>query len=329
MITKTVPLPNPEAVKCAVPLSRELKNTKERLDEALKKNMQQRKRLVTVAGPCSADNPQAVLEYCEKLVKLQKQFPELFVVARIYVTKPHSNGQGYKGLCFQTEDGAEVDLAAGIETCRKMMISVLQLGLPVADELLYPELAPYFDDLVSYVFVGARSSEDSLHRDVASSLDVCCGVKNATNGLVANAVNSLVAVASPCAFPYFGAQVQTDGNKFAHIVLRGGENLQGYFANLQREHTAEAKRLLAERKLNDFVMVDLSHANSGKIPQNQLQNARIVASDPNINGVMLESYLHAGKSQNSYGYSKTDECLDIEQTEEVFEILGKGFLGHK
>lgn len=325
MITNKIMLPKVEDLKRAVPLSAELKNTKESFDVLLKQNLQHRKRLVAVVGPCSADNPQAVLEYCEKLVQLQKRFPQLLVVARVYTTKPHSNGQGYNGLCFQAQEGQAPDLSVGIEVCRKMMISVLQLGLPVADELLYPSLAPYFEDLVSYFFVGARSSEDSLHRGAASALNVCCGIKNATNGLLSSVVNSLVAVSAPCVYPCSGVQVQTDGNKFAHIVLRGGENAQGFFANLRSADTAQAKSLLNQHNLNNFVMVDLSHANSGKIPENQLQNARIVAADPNVDGVMLESYLHAGRAQNCYGFSKTDECLNLEQTEKIFEILCEGF----
>ena len=329
MITKTKMLPSVADVKRALPLCGELKKTKEHFDEMLKQNMRQREKLVVVAGPCSADNPQAITEYCEKLVALQNKFPELLVVARIYTTKPHSSGQGYKGLCFQTDEGSDVDLATGIEACRKMMISVLQLGLPIADELLYPELTTYFDDLVSYYFVGARSSEDSLHRGVASALDVCCGIKNATSGLVSGAIKSLMAVSCPCAFACNGREVQTDGNEFAHIVLRGGENTAGYFANLQKENTQNAKTILSGHNLNNFVMVDLSHANSYKIAQNQIENARAVATDPNVDGVMLESYLYAGQSLNSYGVSKTDDCLDIAQTEQVFEILAQGFAKRK
>ena len=329
MLRKAIPLMTAKKVRQDIPIPYELSLAKDCLDAALKQNLHSRDRLVVVAGPCSADNPKAVVEYCKKLALLQQKFPNLLVVARVYTTKPHSNGQGYKGLCFQSEEGQEVDLATGIETCRKMMMSVLQLGLPIADELLYPELAPYFVDLVSYQFVGARSSEDSLHRAVASALNVCCGIKNATNGLISGAVNSLLAVASPCVFPCCGEVVHTGGNKFAHIVLRGGENKEGYFSNLGRESTAEAKRLLEKNGLNTFVMVDLSHANSGKIAENQLDNARIVATDPNVDGVMIESYLYRGRAQNAYGVSKTDECIDIAQTEEVLAILSQGFASRK
>lgn len=322
---KTTLLPSVDEIKKICPLSEELKNKKILWDKSLAQNMRQKTQFVVVCGPCSADNPEAVELYCEKLANMQSLFPNLFLVARIYTTKPHSNGQGYKGLCF----GDGRDLTNGIAQCRKMMIRAMESGLPVSDELLYPELHAYFSDLVSYWFVGARSSEDSLHRDFASSLDVCCGVKNSTNGLVEGAVQSLQAVAKPCVFPFDGYQVETQGNSLAHVVLRGGTDKSGYFQNLEKSDTAAAKKLLHELKLNDFVMADLSHANSGKVAARQIENAEKVSRDENIDGAMVESYLYGGADKNAFGVSKTDACVGFEDTVKILTILSNGFQNRK
>lgn len=325
MFEKQMKLPSVKEVQELCPLVEELKVKKAHFDEELAQNMQSRKRFVLVCGPCSADNPVALLNYCEKLKALQERHPNLLVVARVYTAKPHSANVGYKGLCFQKSVDSPCNLTEGIVACRKMILDVLKLGLPVADELLYPELYKYFSDIVSYWFVGARSSEDALHRGVASGLDLCCGVKNATSGVIENAVLGLKAVASPCVFPFEGCQTATKGNRRAHLVLRGGMDKGGYFSNIDNVCTARAKRMLRENGLNDFVMADLSHANSGKVAVNQLKNAKAVADDANVDGAMVESYLFGGVSQNSFGVSKTDDCLSFEETAELARLLSTGF----
>ncbi len=306
--------------KRCVPVDNELKQVKANFDEQLKKNLKERKRFVVVCGPCSADDPRAMEEYLLCLKKIAGRFPQLLVVARVYTSKPHSNGMGYKGTAFHLKNNAPIDLDEGILRCRKMMVRCLQIGLPIADELLYPELYECFDDLVSYWFVGARSSEDSLHRDFASGLEVCCGIKNATDGNVEKAVDSLFAVSRPCVFPYNGAQYVTDGCKFAHIVLRGGLNDGNYESNLTAKQVRLAKELLQKNGLNDFVMADLNHANSGKIAANQMQNAEL-ALNSGADGVMIESYLNSGVSDGCYGTSQTDDCLSIADTELLIEQI--------
>lgn len=325
MFNITMQLPKVEEVLKLCPLSEKLKTKKAQMDAALTENLRSRQKLTVVSGPCSADNPDAMVEYAQKLFDLQQKLSNLFVVARVYTTKPHSNGEGYGGLCFQTTANAPCNLAEGIVACRKMMISVLEIGLPVADELLYPELYPYFCDLVSYWFVGARSSEDSLHRGFASGLNLPCGVKNSTNGLLDFGVNNLHAVSLPCVFPFWGTQIQTEGNKLAHLVLRGGTDKNGYFSNISPKDTALCKKMLQQQHLCDFLMADLSHANSKKVAQNQLQNASMVARDKNVDGVMVESYLFGGTAENEYGVSKTDDCLDISSTAKLLQILSEGF----
>lgn len=305
------------------PLGDKLNTLKRQFDEQIKENFVNRSKLMVVCGPCSADDPVAMCEYLHKLSDVQEKYPNLLIVARIYTTKPHSNGQGYKGTCFHEKITDKVDLEQGILRARKIMINCLELGLPVADELLYPELYPYFADLVSYWFVGARSSEDTLHRAIASGIDVCCGVKNGTDGDILKAVDSLYAIANPCVFPLNGLQIATNGCKHAHLVLRGGKLGDRFVDNLFPEYTHLAKEKLRSLGLNDFIMADLSHANSLKMALNQIVNAVNVTRNPDINGVMIESYLNGGVSDNAYGVSKTDDCLSFDDTIKVLEILSK------
>lgn len=302
--------------KKLAPITAELHQIKTQFDTQLKQNLIFRERFVVVCGPCSADDPAAMEEYLLKLKNIADDCPNLFVVARIYTSKPHSNGQGYKGSAFHVRNDDAIDIDSGILRCRQMMLKCLELGLPVADELLYPELYECFDDLVSYWFVGARSSEDNMHRDLASGLDVCCGVKNATDGNVEKVTDSLFAVSNPCVFPYKGAQIATSGCKYAHIVLRGGVNEGVFTSNISVNDVICARNLLNQQGLNNFVMADLNHANSGKIAVKQIENAKI-ALDAGVDGIMIESYLNAGGRSTAFGASQTDDCLSFEDTKQL------------
>lgn len=304
--------------------SESVREIKAQFDSVLKDNMLQRDRFTVVCGPCSADDPVALEQYLRRLKSIADKCERLLVVARIYTAKPHSNGKGYKGSAFHLTADENVDLDEGILRCRKMMLHCIELGLPVADELLYPELYECFKDLVSYWFVGARSSEDALHRNLASGLDVVCGVKNSTDGDVEKVADSLYAIGSPNVFPYCGAQVATSGNKYAHIVLRGGFKNGIFTNNISVEDVAQAKKLLCNRGLNDYVMADLNHANSGKIAQNQIENAAI-ALKSGVDGIMMESYLYSGSSYGRFGMSQTDDCLDIENTELLLRQINAYF----
>lgn len=325
MFNVKMSLPTAEEIKKLCPLSQQLEEKKAQFDKEIAQNMARRNKLTVVVGPCSADNPSAMSEYSQKLLALQQSHPNLLVVARVYTSKPHSNGNGYNGLCFQQKENEPCDIAQGIVACRKMMIDVLEKGLPVADELLFPQLYCYFDDVVSYWFLGARSSEDSFHRSFASGLGCPCGIKNPTSGVLESAINSVHAASVPCVFPMNGTQVETSGNNLAHLVLRGGLDKNGFFQNIDSESTAKCKRLLRAQGLCDFVMVDLSHANSKKVAKNQLENA-VVAQDKNVDGVMAESYLFCGTSKDCYGVSKTDDCLDLANTATLLDILEQGFV---
>ena len=322
MFVQQKKLPSVAEVKCALPLDDQLNNLKLHYDEQLRQNLLTKQKFVVVCGPCSADDPIAVAEYVSKLKQVADVCPNLLVVVRIYTTKPRSNGLGYKGLCFGENCD---DITSGIFACRQMMINCLKVGLPIADELLYPELYQYFDDLVSYSFVGARSSEDSLHRAFASGLETCCGVKNSTDGDVEKLVQSLQAISLPTVLPFDSYQMQTNGCKLAHVVLRGGSVDGRYCSNIDKQHVATLKQNLQGLRLNDFIMADLSHANSKKVAQNQIENAKMVIADANVNGVMLESDLSDGLDGDTYGVSITDQCLGFEDTKDLLLMLNDKF----
>ena len=320
MFTRENKLQSVQNYKKIAPLTAKMRKQKAQFDEQLKENLTSRKRFVVVCGPCSADDPIAMGEYLLKLKAVASECSNLLVVARIYTSKPHSNGQGYKGTAFQLTGKDSVDLDAGIIRCRKLMLKCLEIGLPVADEMLYPELYRYFNDLVSYWFVGARSSEDSLHRGFASGLDICCGIKNATDGNIDKVVDSLYAVSNKCVYPYNSYQISTNGCKYAHIVLRGGQNEGEFVANISAKEIAYAKQHLQQLGLNDFVMADLNHANSGKVAERQTENAKLAVS-AGVDGVMIESYLNSGGHSVEYGTSQTDDCLSFEDTERLLREI--------
>lgn len=322
-------LKTPNEYKQLIPLLPQLAKEKQLLDQQLKENFWSKKKYVVVVGPCSADGCEAMDEYLCKLKTIAQSCPDLFVVARIYTTKPHSNGTGYKGTCFCLHDGEEEDLHQGIIRARKMMLSCLQMGIAVADELLYTDLYPYFDDLVSYWFLGARSSEDTLHRSFASGLDVCCGVKNGTDGDIRKLINSLFAVQNASVFPCGGRQIATNGCKHSHVVLRGGVDANGFVSNITTQSINLCHQLLQKNDLPSFILADLSHSNSSKVASRQISNAQDIASNPLVNGVMLESYLKSGVSANTFGMSQTDDCLSICDTEMVLKLLQSAFANRK
>ena len=317
MFEVTKKIITPIKLKQQLPVDAKLAEKKANFDRMLKDNFVSKDKLVVVVGPCSADDPVAVQEYCQKLKTLaDKVAQKIIVVARIYTAKPHSDGDGYLGLAFHEKESDNIDLDSGLYKCRQMMLSCLEVGLPVADELLFTSHYNYFDDLVSYWFVGARSSADTLHRSFASGIDTVVGVKNATEGNLLQTAQSLYAISRPKTFLLDGNQVVTSGNQCVHAVLRGYSNNEKLVANMDESSVSKMIDYCNLFGLNPFVMVDVSHANSNKVAKNQIENAFAVVGNKDVHGIMLESYLHHGKG-NGYGLSKTDECLSFEETESL------------
>ncbi|WP_019805781.1 3-deoxy-7-phosphoheptulonate synthase, partial [Streptococcus mutans] len=267
--------------------------------------------------------------------KLQEEVKDrIFMVMRVYTAKPRTNGDGYKGLIHQPNTSKLPDLINGIHAVRNLHYRVItETGLTTADEMLYPSNLVLVDDLVSYHAVGARSVEDQEHRFVASGIDVPTGMKNPTSGNLKVMLNALHAAQNSQNFIYNGAEVETDGNSLAHVILRGGSNEHGdYEPNYYYDVLLKLIQQYENMNLiNPFIVVDTNHDNSGK---NYLEQVRIVRQtlinrdwndkiNKYVRGFMIESYLEDGRQDKPevFGKSITDPCLGWKNTQQlIYEI---------
>ena len=298
-------------------------------------------RVLLVIGPCSSDNETAVLDYAHRLAALQETVKDkIFMVMRVYTAKPRTNGDGYKGLMHQPDTSKLPDLINGIHAVRDLHYKVItQTGLTTADEMLYPSNLHMVDDLVSYHTIGARSVEDQEHRFVASGIDVPTGMKNPTSGNLSVMFNAVHAAQNKQNFLYGNAEVDTDGNPLAHVILRGatneyGENVPNYYYDNLLKAIAQYEKLGLQ---NPFIMVDTNHDNSGKQFMEQIRIVRqtLINRDWNdkikqtVRGFMIESYIEDGRQDTPevYGKSITDPCLGWDKTaalvNEIYTTLNK------
>lgn len=288
-------------------------------------------------GPCSADREDAVIEYVSRLAGLADKVKDRFVIIpRIYTSKPRTNGIGYKGLLHRpyTESGSD-NLVDGIIATRQMHLHVIQqTGMFCIDEMLYSESIAYILDLLAYVAIGARSVEDQAHRLVASGLDIPVGMKNPVSGDLSVLLNSITAAQYPQSMLFRGYEVHTSGNEYAHAILRGYSDLNGYaHPNYHYEDLCVFYDRYQKANLKNIsVIIDCNHANSGKRYDEQIRiAAEIVDSckrnktlDRFVKGIMIESYLEDGNQiigGGVYGKSITDPCLGWNKTERlVYEL---------
>lgn len=291
-------------------------------------------RLLVVVGPCSIHDPDAALEYADRLAALSDEVSEqILPVMRVYVEKPRTT-VGWKGLAYDPDLDGSGDMPRGIALSRELMHAVASRGLPVATELLQPMLAPYLDDLLSWVAIGARTTESQLHRELASDLSAAVGFKNATSGDVQVAIDAMQAAAHShqrFAMDRQGRPImqETAGNPHTHVVLRGGHGEPNY----QAHHVRSAVNTLREAGQNPRLMVDCSHANARKDHRRQSEVmldvlAQRQAGDANLVALMLESHLYEGKqaltpSALRYGVSVTDACVSWETTERLLKTAAE------
>ena len=323
-------LPIPKEIKEQYPLTAELSQVKARRDKEIADVFTGKSsKMVLIIGPCSADREDAVLEYCERLAKLQETVSDkLVLIPRVYTNKPRTTGDGYKGLLHQPDPRKTSDMLEGVIAIRRLHTNVLaSTGLPTADEMLYPDNYRYLSDLLSYVAVGARSVENQEHRLTSSGIDIPVGMKNPTSGDISVMLNSIMAAQHPHTFIYRGWEVDTTGNPLAHAILRGyvnkhGESMPNYhFEELERLYNAYTAKGLQ----NMALIVDANHANSGKKYQEQPRICKEVLHSCRhsgeiksmVKGFMVESYLEPGCQKigdGVYGKSITDPCLGWEET---------------
>ncbi|HAV89089.1 MAG TPA: 3-deoxy-7-phosphoheptulonate synthase, partial [Pseudomonas sp.] len=227
-------------------------------------------RLLVVVGPCSLHDPVAALEYAERLAALAPELSDqLLLVMRAYVEKPRTT-IGWKGLLYDPHLDGRGDMAEGLRLSRRLMLDIFEAGLPLATELLQPMAASYFDDLLGWAAIGARTSESQIHRELVSGLDLPVGFKNGTDGSLTIACDAMRSAAHP--HRHFGidalghpALLETHGNPDTHLVLRGGHRGPNHDA----ASVAQARAALAKQGIAARLVVDCSHANSGKDPLRQ------------------------------------------------------------
>lgn len=297
------------------------------------------KRLLIIVGPCSAWPNEAVLEYAKRLVHLNKKVEHaLKLVMRVYIQKPRTT-KGWTGPVNQPDPFSGPDVEAGVRYARKMMIDVIEMGLPIADEALFTHNAKGFLELLAWVAVGARSSEDQEHRIFASAINCAVGMKNPTHGSLSIAVNSVIAAQHQHVAVLDRYEVQTHGNSHAHVVLRGSDGASNYSIN----HLIEINQHLKKHQvLNPSVIIDASHDNcivNGK--KDHTMQSRVVfdvldsiKDKPDlkniVKGFMIESFLKEGNQKidenhpenvDLNGLSITDPCLGWDQTEEFLMNL--------
>ena len=326
-------LPSPQELMEDYPISPASKILKQKRDEEIKNIITGKDdRFLLIIGPCSSDNEPAVLDYVSRLAKVQEKIKDkIFVVPRLYTNKPRTIGVGYKGMLHQPSPEGEEDMLGGIIAIRKMNVRVIEeTGLTGAEEILYPEVFRYLSDLLSYAAVGARSSEDQVHRMIASGVGIPVGMKNPTSGDLSVMLNSVAAAQHSQEFLFRGWEVRTKGNDMAHAILRGyvdpfGNSLPNY----HYEVLNSVIKMYAERNLkNPAIIVDANHANSGKKYLEQIRISKDVINScklsPDIRkivkGLMIESYIEdgcQGVHDGVYGKSITDPCLGWEKTERL------------
>ena len=326
-------LPIPQDVKKEYPLTTRMAEVKAKRDEAIRAVFDGRSdQFILIIGPCSADHSEPVLEYISRLRRIEEQVSDkIIIIPRIYTNKPRTTGQGYKGMLHQPDPEAKPDMYKGIVAIRELHLAALRdYDFSCADEMLYPENYRYLSDLLSYVAVGARSVENQQHRLVASGIEAPVGMKNPTGGDLGVMMNSVTAAQSGHTFLYRGWEVTSEGNPYAHAILRGyvdyaGKSVSNYhYEDLLRVGELYAKSTLA----NPSVIVDTNHNNSGKKYLEQVRIAKDVVYSRNQNadikrlvkGLMIESYLEDGAckaEEHIFGKSITDPCLGWEKTEQL------------
>lgn len=340
-IRGTIPLVSPNALKAQLPMTEAANQTVVKgRSEVVEILTGTDPRLLVVVGPCSIHDEDAALEYATKIQKLADRVKETqCVVMRVYFEKPRTT-VGWKGLINDPYLNGTFDIAEGLRRGRELLLKINEMGVPAATEMLEPITPQYTADLVSWASIGARTTESQTHRQMASGLSMPVGYKNATDGNLEIAVQAMQAAGHPHSFLGIDTDgqtcvVQTKGNPWGHLILRGGRSGPNY----DEASVKAASAALIAAKLNPGVMVDCSHANSDKDFKKQARAwedavGQRAAGNTNLIGLMLESNLFEGTqkltddlSQLKYGISITDGCIGWEQTEELLLTAHETLVG--
>lgn len=321
-------LPSILEIRKAIPLNTVIRNIIKLQRKAIKNIINGNdKRLLVIVGPCSIHDTNSALEYANKLKKLSNELEDqLLIVMRTYIEKPRTN-IGWKGLLYDPSLDGSNDLNYGIYISRKIMYDIIVLGLPISNEILNPITSGFFEDLISWAAIGARTTESQIHREVVSGLSFPIGFKNGTDGNIDIAIDAIKTAENK--HYHIGIDqkglisiIKTKGNINTHLILRGGNNGPNYYKNNINLYC----QAMTRKGIKAKIMVDCSHSNSGKKPGNQtlvLDNIleQRISGNKSLIGVMVESNINSG-SQNlsknlKYGVSITDGCLSWIETEKL------------
>lgn len=324
----------PEELKHQFPLSLNDENEIASARKIIADNLQGRDhRLLVVCGPCSIHDPDAALDYACHLKILSAELSDhLFIVMRVYFEKPRTT-VGWKGLINDPYMDDSFDVEAGLHIARRLLLSLMSMGLPLATEALDPNSPQYLGDLFSWSAIGARTTESQTHREMASGLSMPVGFKNSTDGSLVTAINAMRAAAMPHRFVGINQAgqvclLQTQGNPNGHVILRGGKT-----PNYAAQNVAACEKQMQDAGLQLSLMIDCSHGNSNKdyrLQRTVVESVvkQIKAGNHSIISIMLESHLHEGNQSCEqprinmrYGISVTDACINWESTETLLRHM--------
>ncbi len=343
-IMASMPLLSPTEMEKNLPISDAAANTVLRGRKEIQAILRREDdRFLVIAGPCSIHDPAAAIDYAQRLAELREKYADrMCIIMRVYFEKPRTT-LGWRGLILDPGIDGTADIARGLQSAREILIKVNEAGIPAGSEMLDPIVPQYTSDLTSWASIGARTTESQPHRELASGLSMPVGFKNSTEGDIQAAVNGIVSAKQPHAFigmTHDGkiSIMRTLGNPDCHLILRGGKNGPNY----SRESVCEAISLLKQAGIRPSIIVDCSHGNSRKIPENQVTvlhetiRIRNSAESPirQICGCMLESNIETGNQEIpadpadlKYGLSITDPCLGWDLTADAlaqaYELMGE------
>jgi 3-deoxy-7-phosphoheptulonate synthase len=324
------PLITPEQLKNQIPLEDYCAQTVVRGRHAIEDILNHKdSRKLVIVGPCSLYDYDSTMDYAERLKKLQyKVLDKIQIVMRAYFEKPRTT-LGWKGMLYDPYMDDSGDIEEGIRLARKILAGITKMGIPAGTEILDPIVPQFITDLVSWAAIGARTTESQIHRQMASGLSMPIGFKNATDGNLQIAIDAIKSARGKHSFMGIDCNgkviiAETRGNKYGHLVMRGGNN----GPNFTSEYVAFAEVLLKKAKAEIGIIIDCSHSNSYKDHRKQrdaLLNVaqQIKEGNKSIAGVMLESFINEGSQpvdkleKLKYGVSVTDACIGWEETEEL------------
>ncbi len=322
--TKETILSLPQQLKAQLPLSSPLAHQINAQRQTIQNILDGHdSRLMIVTGPCSIHDPIAALDYAKKLQQLQSTVADqIFFVLRTYIEKPRTT-VGWKGFLYDPNLDGSSNMQLGLEKSRALYLQIIEMGLPIASEILSPMATAYFDDLLAWGAIGARTSESQIHREISSQMPYSIGFKNGTDGSIQIALDAIQSASHPHQFMGMSQSglpciLESEGNPKAHLILRGSNAGPNY-------HLTEIEKIKAKVKTElPALVIDCSHGNSDKNPLLQAEVLRTIVAErslSHVRGVMLESHLNDGQqkisSEMTYGQSITDGCLGWDKTQQL------------